>query len=162
MPEIIIGLGSIPLTKFGTPSTMEIPDNIRPFLKEYNVFLLENHGALSIGNDVFQAYYRMESLELFAKISFVAGLVGKVNVLSEDEVKKVIKIREQFGLDPVNYPGCRVDGKIIRSADPEGDGGAEKRSAVISGAGDMEKIEISRDRLVELITRIVKNVLNKV
>ena len=115
MPEIIIGLGSIPLTKFGTPSTMEIPENIRPFLKQYSVFLLENHGALSAGNDVFQAYYRMESLELFAKISFVARTLGNVNVLDENTAKKVIKVREYFNLPGEDYPGCRINDRFVTS-----------------------------------------------
>ncbi|MBN1298411.1 MAG: class II aldolase/adducin family protein, partial [Actinobacteria bacterium] len=114
MPEIIIGLGSIPTAKFGTPSTMEIPESIRPFLKEHNVFLLENHGALSLGQDVFQAYYRMESLELFAKISLVARLLGNVNILSEDNVKKLIKVRQDFGLPVEDYPGCKINGKFVK------------------------------------------------
>lgn len=161
MPEIIIGLGSIPLARFGTPSTMEIPESIRPFLKEYSVFLLENHGALSIGSDVFQAYYRMESLELFAKISFIARTLGKVNVLSEEDVKKIIKVREKFGLSEENYPGCRIDGRVIKSSNSiqagEKINSAEPGKISFSGS---DKIEISREDLVKIVTVIVKNILN--
>ncbi len=167
MPEIIIGLGSIPLTKFGTPSTMEIPENIRPYLKDYSVFLLQNHGALSIGGDVYQAYYRMESLELFAKINFIARLLGKVNILSENEVKKVIKIREQFGLDTENYPGCRIDGKVIKKADEAGninfESSRDKFDKTIEYADKsryFDKIVLTKEMLVEIITAVVKNVLN--
>ena len=153
MPEIIVGLGSIPLTKFGTPSTMEIPENIRPYLKEYNVFLLENHGALSLGNDVYQAYYRMESLELFAKISLFAKLAGKVQVLSEEDAKKVIEIRKQFNLPEENYPGCRIDGKLIKVGD--GATCSSGQTAIVQG----DRIEISKEKLVDLITVIVNNVM---
>jgi L-fuculose-phosphate aldolase len=166
MPEIIIGLGSIPLTGFGTPSTMEIPENVRPYLKEHNVFLLENHGALSIGNDVFQAYYRMESLELFAKISFISKLLGGAHVLSEEDAKKVIKVREKFGLDTENYPGCKVNGKIFKSADDSGAGtvagtGAGKNQANGNGntAEGNETIVITKDKLVDIVTTIVKNII---
>ncbi|MBM3705814.1 MAG: class II aldolase/adducin family protein [Actinobacteria bacterium] len=170
MPEIIVGLGSIPLTKFGTPSTMEIPENVRPYLKEYNVFLLENHGALSVGSDVYQAYYRMESLELFAKISLFAKLAGKVQVLSEEDTKKVMEIRKQFNLPEENYPGCRIDSKIVKPDDSyvPGAGNTERngnsgQSTVCScggaAASSGDKIEITRDKLVELVTLIVSNVV---
>ncbi len=147
MPEIIISLGSIPLTRFGTPSTSEIPDNIRPYLKEHDVFLLENHGALSIGKDVYQAYYRMESLELFAKINLVARMLGNVNVIDEDNVRKMIGLRPNYGLENTNYPGCRIDDKFIKSGDAE--------SEQISG----DSIVITREKLIKLVTIIVSNVL---
>lgn len=185
IPEIIVSLGSIPLTKYGTPSTMEIPENIRPYLKEHNVFLLQNHGALSIGEDVFKAYYRMESLELFAKISFIARLLGNVNVLGEEDVKRIISLRENFGLSNMNYPGCRIDGKFVRSindlrsagdnrgADDEadaGDNGSNGKELVKENINNNQvfisdgknRIEISKERLVGLITIIVSNILNKV
>ena len=149
IPEIIISLGSIPLTRFGTPSTSEIPDNVKPYLKEHDVFLLENHGALSIGKDVYQAYYRMESLELFAKINLVARMLGNVNIIGEDNVRKMIGLREKFGLENTNYPGCRIDGKFIKSGD------AESISEQISG----DSIVITRDKLIKLVTTIVSNIL---
>ncbi|MBM3710388.1 MAG: class II aldolase/adducin family protein [Actinobacteria bacterium] len=177
IPEIIVSLGSIPLAKYGTPSTMEIPENIRPYLKEYNVFLLQNHGALSIGEDVFRAYYRMESLELFAKINFIARLLGNVNVLGEEEVKRIISIRENFGLSNLNYPGCRIDSKFVKSADSNGKDRAAPSSnnPVVQESfkedlakervfiSDNQKhIELSKEKLVELITAIVSNIINKV
>ena len=162
MPEIIISLGSIPLTRFGTPSTSEIPDSVRPYLKEHDVFLLENHGALSIGKDVYQAYYRMESLELFAKINHVARMLGNVNVIGEDNVRKMIGLREKFGLENTNYPGCRIDGKFIKSGDAPGSFGtassglgAASLSEQISG----DSIVITRDKLIKLVTIIVSNIL---
>jgi L-fuculose-phosphate aldolase len=164
IPEIIVSLGSIPLAKFGTPSTMEIPEKVRPYLKEHCVFLLENHGALSVGDDVFQAYYRMESLELFAKISLIAKQVGNVNVLSEENVKKILRVREDFGLSSQDYPGCRVDGKFVRSYDSDRSqaSGAPKNSTSgsgDSGTGSDGKIEITPEKLTEIITTVVNNVV---
>lgn len=147
MPEIIISLGSIPLARFGLPSTSDIPDSIRPYLKEHNVFMMENHGALSIGKDVYQAYYRMESLELFAKINLVARTLGNVNVISEDKVRKMIDLRPKYGLDNTNYPGCRIDDKFIKS----GETGSQQISD--------DSIVITRDKLIELVTIIVRKVL---
>lgn len=167
MPEIIISLGSIPLTRFGIPSTSEIPDNIRPYLKEHDVFLLENHGALSIGKDVHQAYYRMESLELFAKINLVARMLGNVNVIGEDNVRKMIGLREKFGLETADYPGCRIDSKFIKDGDTGGTFSSPKLNTAASSfnaAGINEQIScdsivITKDKLVKLVTIIVNNVL---
>ena len=60
--ESAIVVGAIPITPFGVPSTMEVPDAITPYLPEHDVMLLENHGALTVGSDVITAYYRMETL----------------------------------------------------------------------------------------------------
>ena len=62
--ESAIVVGAIPITPFGVPSTMEVPDAITPYSPEHDVMLLENHGALTVGSDVITAYYRMETLEL--------------------------------------------------------------------------------------------------
>ena len=76
MIETVLTLGSIPVTPYGTPSTYEVPDAIAPYLGEHDALLLQNHGALTVGADVVTAYYRMETLELFAKISLNAHLLG--------------------------------------------------------------------------------------
>ena len=68
MIEDVAAIGSVPLTPYGTPSTSEVPDAIEPYLEEHDVMLLENHGALAVGGDVVTAFYRMESLELWADV----------------------------------------------------------------------------------------------
>ncbi|MBC7333732.1 MAG: class II aldolase/adducin family protein, partial [Actinobacteria bacterium] len=167
LPEIIISLGSIPLAEYGTPSTYEIPQNVRKYLKDHNVFLLENHGALSIGPDVYKAYYRMESLELFAKITLVAKLLGRVNILGEEEVKRMIELRKKWGLGD-NYPGCRINGKVVK----DGEELAEERPKVFETSGksttafnltkqDGGSITISVDELIKIITEVVKSILNR-
>ena len=84
MIETVIAIGSIPVTPYGTPSTYEVPDAIAPYLGEHDVVLLQNHGALSVGADLLTAYYRMETLELFAKISLNAHLLGGGQKIFQD------------------------------------------------------------------------------
>ena len=76
MIESVIAIGSVPVTPYGTPSTDEVPRRSSPYLQEHDVMLLQNHGALTVGADLITAYYRMETLELFAKISLNAHLLG--------------------------------------------------------------------------------------
>ncbi|MDW7739261.1 MAG: class II aldolase/adducin family protein [Bacillota bacterium] len=105
LPEIIITLGSIPLVKYGTPSTEEVPDNIRPHLEKHDALLLENHGVLTMGDDLFSAFYKMESVEHFAKISLYARFLGGEQELSPGEVEKLLKVRENMGIKG-RHPDC--------------------------------------------------------
>lgn len=179
IPEIIVSLGSIPLTKYGTPSTTEIPDSIRDYLGDHNAFLMENHGALTIGGDVYQAYYRMESMELFARISLLAKTLGNVNTISEENVQKIMDMRSNWIKDEGGYAGCRVDGKFIGAAGNQAGSGGDLSGGLNSGSnvngsrsssigentaaaasGD-DMITIRKSELVEIVSKIVANIVNK-
>lgn len=86
MIETVITTGSIPLAPYGTPSTNEVPEAIAPYLKEHDVLLLQNHGALTVGCDLITAYYRMETLELFAKISLTAHMLGGAKEIPKEQI----------------------------------------------------------------------------
>jgi L-fuculose-phosphate aldolase len=105
MPEAIISLGTVPLTRYGTPSTMEIPDAISDALQNHDAVLLQNHGALSVGNDLLHAYFKMETLEYFAKISFLAKQLGGGQELTCDQIEKLLEVRKKMGV-PGRHPGC--------------------------------------------------------
>lgn len=106
MIETVIAIGSVPVTPYGTPSTNEVPEAISPYLGEHDVMLLQNHGALAVGADVLTAYYRMESLELFAKISLNAHLLGGAQELSRENIDRLIGMREQYGVTG-KHPGYK-------------------------------------------------------
>ena len=106
MIETVIALGSIPVTPYGTPSTQEVPDAIAPYLPEHDAMLLQNHGALTVGADVITAYYRMETLELFAKISLTARLLGGAQELSKENIDRLISMRKNYGVTG-RHPGYR-------------------------------------------------------
>ena len=72
LAEVLTTLGSIPIAEYATPSTSELPDAVRKYIKAHDGMLLANHGALTVGADLFAAYYKMETIEHFAKISLVA------------------------------------------------------------------------------------------
>ncbi len=98
LPEVIITLGSIPLIKYGTPGTEELYSPVTKLLKDYDAFLLANHGALTIGTDVINAYHKMETVEHFAHIAFIAQQLGYPNTLSKEQVQKLKDQREKFGI----------------------------------------------------------------
>lgn len=106
MIETVAAIGSIPVTPYGTPSTYEVPDAIAPHLQEHDVLLLANHGALTVGADAITAYYRMETLELFAKISLTAHLLGGEKEISEENIQKLIDLRKYYGITG-KHPGYK-------------------------------------------------------
>lgn len=106
MIETVIAIGSVPVTPYGTPSTDEVPQAIAPYLGEHDVMLLQNHGALAVGSDVITAYYRMETLELFAKISLNAHLLGGAQELPREQIDRLISMREQYKVTG-KHPGYK-------------------------------------------------------
>ncbi|AMN35269.1 class II aldolase/adducin family protein [Clostridium perfringens] len=106
MIETVIAIGSIPIAPYGTPSTYEVPDSIAPYLQEHDVILLENHGALTVGADLITAYYRMETLELYAKISLTAHLLGGEKEISRKNIDRLINMRKDYGVSG-RHPGFK-------------------------------------------------------
>ena len=107
LPEVVITLGAIPIAEYGTPGGPEISEPIRQYVKDYDAYLLENHGATTIGADVMNAYYKMETLEHFAKILFVAKQLGGYNELDAEQVGKLVAIRDRMGLRGPD-PACDI------------------------------------------------------
>lgn len=106
MIETVLTLGSVPVTPYATPSTYEVPEAIAPYLGEHDAVLLQNHGALTVGADVITAYYRMETLELFAQISLNAHLLGGAKELSRENIDRLISMREGYGMTG-RHPGYK-------------------------------------------------------
>jgi len=105
LPEVVITLGEVPLAAYGTPGTPELSDPIRKYVRDHDAFLLQNHGATTVGPDLMNAYFKMETLEHFAKIALVAHQLGGVGALSNAEVQKLMGIRERLGIRG-EFPVC--------------------------------------------------------
>jgi L-fuculose-phosphate aldolase len=98
LAEVVTTLGSIPIAAYGTPSTPELSASVVPFVKTHDAMLLANHGALALGQDLFAAYYKMETIEHFARISLVARLLGREHLLSREEVGRLQQLRDTYGI----------------------------------------------------------------
>ena len=75
-----------------------------PYLNDHDVMLLENHGALTVGSDVITAYYRMESLELWAKITINAIILGGSYDIARKNIDKLINLRSYYKITG-KHPG---------------------------------------------------------
>ncbi|MBN2029291.1 class II aldolase/adducin family protein [bacterium] len=115
LPEAILTLGAVPIAPYGTPSTMEIPDSIKPIIQNSDAVLLANHGALTLGTDLINAYHRMETLEHSAQIVFTAIQLGNVNMIPGEQVKKLMELREKMNI-PGRVSVCGVEPKNIKES----------------------------------------------
>ncbi len=107
--EAVLVTGNIPLAEYAEPGTYDVPESIAPYIQGYNGALLENHGAITWGKDVYQALYRMEALEHQAKITMYSMLLSKltgnpVRHFSQDELNALVRIRDNMGVHTGGKP----------------------------------------------------------
>ncbi len=95
-PEIYLRFGKIPLAAYATPSTDEVPESIAGYVEQYDAILLANHGLVTFGSSLKEAYFRTEKTEHIAEVSFYARLLGGERELTESEIVKLDKIKRQF------------------------------------------------------------------
>ena len=101
LPEIILTLGSVPLAPYGTPGTGELGESLSPHVKDHDAVLLTNHGAVTLGPDLEEAYFRMERLEHTARVLLAARLLGRVETLGRPEVERLLGTRPEDGTGPL-------------------------------------------------------------
>jgi L-fuculose-phosphate aldolase len=108
LPEVVIGLGCVPLAAYGLPGTPALTEPMLPLIPKYDAIMMANHGAVCYGEDVFKAYFRMETMEHFARIQLVAELLGGPTVLPREEVDKLLDSRTRYGVKARSSgePGC--------------------------------------------------------
>jgi L-fuculose-phosphate aldolase len=142
LAEVLTTLGSIPIAEYATPSTRELPEAVRKYIKAHDGMLLANHGALTVGTDLYGAYYKMETIEHFAKISLVARLLGRENLLSREEVMRLQELRGSYGIQ-APAPICAVPGTELESrsvADRTGAAGDATCQTVQAPKGDGSRL----------------------
>jgi L-fuculose-phosphate aldolase len=156
LSEVILTLGCVPLAEYGTPSTDELSDAMRPLVKHHNALLMANHGAVAYGNDLWQAWDRLETLEHTAKIAILSRVLGGSRNLSPDAVEKLINVREASG-----YLGesarCQACGYLHETnlTCPTGDRPAP-RPSYTSPSNGSGRVSLSREELVELLSQAAR------
>jgi L-fuculose-phosphate aldolase len=138
LPEVIVGMGQIPLVKYGTPGTPELSAAIEPYVPHYDALLLANHGAVTCGSDLITAFFRMETIEHFAKITLAAEMAGTPTLLSSREVAKLIAARTRYFVTP-----------------PPG-GGADLPLTCDGGESAGDRVRLTRSELDALIDEAVR------
>ena len=177
LAEVITTLGSIPIAEYATPSTRALADSVAPYVRSHDGLLLANHGALALGKDLFSAYYKMETIEHFARISLVARTLGREHLLSREEVERLQNLRAVYGIaapapicaePPTGEPaGGDASCQVIYAPVSKGEqlvpdtsvaqGAAMAKTAI--GAGG--EIRLTYAELTALIDEAVKHVVRR-
>lgn len=139
LPEVVIGLGCVPLAEYGLPGTPALTDSLIPFIPEFDALLMANHGAVCYAEDVFQAFFKMETLEHSARVSLVAELLGGPRVLPRIEVDKLFDSRSRYGVKSragteTSTPLAAEDVALLRA----------------------EKFTVTRDEILALVEEAVR------
>jgi L-fuculose-phosphate aldolase len=149
LSEVILTLGCVPLTDYGTPSTSELTDSMIPFVEHHNALLMANHGAVAYGKDLWEAFDRMETLEHTAKIAILSRALGQTNNLPSEAIEKLIHIREKAGyLD--EKARCQSCGYLHETNIT-----CELDAGTSNGNSDGAKISFSREELIDLLSQAV-------
>lgn len=141
--EVILTLGCIPLAAYGTPSTQELTDSMRPLVKHHDALLMANHGAVAYGPTLEAAHGRMETLEHFARISLVAKLLGRERELSGEDVGKLIDLRERYGYMSKDMR-CQACGYNPGAS-------CNEKPAQAANSRKEDQITLTRSELIELV-----------
>lgn len=96
--EAVLNLGEVPCAPFALPGTPELAESIIPYLKGHAAVLLANHGTVTWGDSMERAYFRLETLEYYAKMLILTGLGPKAHLLDEEEKQGVESRRERYGI----------------------------------------------------------------
>jgi L-fuculose-phosphate aldolase len=139
LSEVVLTLGCVPLTNYGTPSTRELTDAIEPFLQFHDALLMANHGAVAYADTLEKAFNKLETLEHTCKISAIARSLGNENTIPDRAIPKLFDIREKAGVMPVE----------ARTGQACGIGESRERE-------DQDTITLTRDELVELLSQTAR------
>jgi L-fuculose-phosphate aldolase len=141
LPEVIVGLGCVPVAEYGLPGTPELPETLVPFIPKYDAILMANHGVVSYAANVWSAFFQMERVEHFARIAFMAEMLGGANVLPRAEVARLFDARTRYGVKSRagGEPGCPVVAEDLESG------------------GTAERFQLTRDELIALVDQAMRS-----
>lgn len=112
LPEVEVFLGDVPITAYETPGGKAFAETILPFVEKTNVIILANHGTVSYGENVEQAYWWTEILDAYCRMLMLSKQLGRVNYFSEDKERELLKLKDDWGWsDPRNtkeYENCDI------------------------------------------------------
>lgn len=99
LPEVEVFMGEVPMAPYETPGGVEFAQTVLPFLQSTNTIILKNHGTVSFGKDLVDAYWKTEILDAYCRILLLAKQMGPVDYLSEQKSRELIDLKTRLGFD---------------------------------------------------------------
>jgi L-fuculose-phosphate aldolase len=95
--EAVMILGAVPLASYATTGTDEVSASLAPLVPKHDAILMANHGAVTYGGSLFNAFSKMETLEHVAQVSLVA--LGSSHTLHEEQGERLLRAKEKYVLN---------------------------------------------------------------
>jgi L-fuculose-phosphate aldolase len=163
LPEVEVFLGEVPMALYETPGTQKFAETIVPYVKDCNTIILANHGTVTFGPTLENAYFNTEIIDAYCRILILARQLGPVNYFTDAQAKELLDLKKRLGYDDprLRYENCDLCGNSVFDRgysefspqakafkrDPESDG---MPAAKADPAGDLDI-----DKLVDAITEKV-------
>ncbi|MCH7988139.1 MAG: class II aldolase/adducin family protein [Planctomycetes bacterium] len=103
LPEVEVFMGEIPIAPYETPGGQKFADTVIPFLEATNTIILRNHGTVSFGKDLQEAYWKTEILDAYCRILLLAKQVGKIEYFDERETHELLELKQKLGFDDPRF-----------------------------------------------------------
>jgi L-fuculose-phosphate aldolase len=115
LPEVEVFLGEVPMARYETPGTQKFADTIIPFLKDCNTIILANHGTVTFGPDLENAYFNTEIIDAYCRILILARQLGPINYFTEQQTRELLDIKKRLGYDDPRFrcENCDLCGNSI-------------------------------------------------
>src|SRR5256714_4721757 len=113
LPEVEVFLGEVPMAPYETPGNQKFAETILPYVKDCNTILLANHGTVSWGPNLENAYFNTEIIDAYCRILILSRMLGRVNYFSEDQTRELLALKKRLGYDDVRFrdESCRMCGE---------------------------------------------------
>jgi L-fuculose-phosphate aldolase len=126
LPEVEIFVGEVPVTEYAMPGSREIAERLKTYLPGRTTFLLGNHGAVTVGKDLIEAYHRLEIIDQYCRILLLARQLGEPRRLTREQMKHIYALKEKTGAADSQLP---CDTCTLRDTCLDGEAGGGKREA---------------------------------
>jgi L-fuculose-phosphate aldolase len=113
LPEVEVFLGEVPISEYETPGGQSFADTIVPYVKDCNTILLANHGTVTFGPTLENAYFNSEIIDAYCRILILSRMLGRVTYFDEQKARELLALKKRLGYDDVrfrdpNKPTCGV------------------------------------------------------
>ncbi len=156
LPEVVYTLGAIPTTRFAAPTTEEVPESVSELIQTFDALVLDRHGALTVGKNLWDAYFKLEKIEQTAVVMLTAHQLGGVREMSQDERQRVVEVGTSLGIRSEAMAVCSIDesGKKCcncskTNADPNQDNHSSENLEVLAGKDNVNGRDFIRQVIME-------------
>jgi L-fuculose-phosphate aldolase len=112
LPEVEVFLGEVPMAVYETPGNQKFADTIMPYVRDCNTIILANHGTVTFGPTLENAYFNSEIIDAYCKILILARQLGRVHYMGEGKTRELLELKKRLGYDDVRFhkEDCQICG----------------------------------------------------